>query len=535
MNWCSRLLLTMVMTLLPAAGALAHGPTADDILGTVHFDPPVPVAGQQVDVRIRLFYEADNHPVEATSALLEIDTGLKTVVNVTLTPDGPGIYRGSFAAPAPRDYRMFVTASVGELTIRSDSGLKVVERAGAYAGAQAVRDRGLWFRPAGARKPATWADALTWQLMVAGILTLSLLLWWRARDSASGAAAAGSGAADTRSLNPIPALLLTIAAAGGFLSIAGGYWDIAWHAGRGRESFWQPPHLLIYGGILSTMLAVGAGVAWDKARRRLDPRLAGERLRGSPALLVALIALAVQLGSAPVDEFWHATFGLDVSVWSPPHLLLIFGGMLSNLALAGAEPDEVRQGRPTAWWRMILLTAAGLGVACTFLAEFELIGVPDWHISQSRAEELYAVVLATLFPLALAVSARGNGRWNGTMVVSLVWLWRAAVLFLLLPAVSLKPLLLPPLALLPAAAAFDLVLQRQPSRYGLAGAAFAAVLFAAYLPLSYLVPAPPVSVSGLAAWFPVGAAVAAAAAYIGGRLGRFAAGDAPAVASARTA
>src|SRR5947207_10907094 len=32
----------------------------------------------------------------------------------------------------------------------------------------------------------------------------------------------------------------------------GGYWDISWHRSIGRDSFWTPPHLAIYGcGILA--------------------------------------------------------------------------------------------------------------------------------------------------------------------------------------------------------------------------------------------------------------------------------------------
>lgn len=508
----------LVLALLLTSAALAHGPTADDILGKVNFDPPVPVAGQTVKVALHLFYEADRHPVEDAAVELEISTGARTAAQFHLTQAGPGLYDGSFVAPDPRDYRLLVSAAVGDLQIRSDSGLKVVASAGDYAGSQAVSDRVVWFRPAGALKPATWTDAATWQLMTGGIVALALALWWRAGRGGNPVVAAGP--------NPIPPILLTVAAVGAFMASAGGYWDIAYHVNRGRESFWQPPHLLIYGGIVSTMLAVGVGLAWDRAAGRPNLRLIGARLREFPMLRFAMVAMVIQLSSAPFDEFWHATFGLDVSVWSPPHLFLIFGGMLTNLGLALMEADALRRGLSTAWWRMVAFAAGALGVATPFLAEFEFAGIPDWHISRTRPEALYAVVLALLASLALGIAARGARRWGATAAMSLFYLWRAAILFILIPLVGQNPPLMPPLALLPAALAFDWTVREAPHRwrYGLGGCAFAAVLFALYLPLGAVLPVAPVTGLGLAEWFPLAAAVGASAGYVGGRIGDHAMG-----------
>jgi hypothetical protein len=37
---------------------------------------------------------------------------------------------------------------------------------------------------------------------------------------------------------------------------------------------------------------------------------------------------------APFDAWWHATFGLDLTIWSPPHLHLLIGTVLATLACA---------------------------------------------------------------------------------------------------------------------------------------------------------------------------------------------------------
>src|SRR5207249_4322873 len=35
--------------------------------------------------------------------------------------------------------------------------------------------------------------------------------------------------------------------------------------------------------------------------------------------------------AAPIDDLWHRLFGLDVTLWSPPHLLALLGSAISTL------------------------------------------------------------------------------------------------------------------------------------------------------------------------------------------------------------
>src|SRR3989344_1568575 len=107
-----------------------------------------------------------------------------------------------------------------------------------------------------------------------------------------------------------------------FAAVAAGTWDVWWHGALGRESFWSPPHLFLYAAVI---VGIGTGwYAWHTLRERVWKRM---------ALLLALIPL-----SAPLDEFWHRLFGVEniasvAIVWSPPHLLLIFGIIGSLIAL----------------------------------------------------------------------------------------------------------------------------------------------------------------------------------------------------------
>ena len=99
-------------------------------------------------------------------------------------------------------------------------------------------------------------------------------------------------------------------------------WDIQWHMTIGRDTFWIPPHLMIYSSVTAGLL-LGGGV------------LAFERLRGirtTRGFRLAALGLVIVILAAPIDDLWHRLFGLDVTLWSPPHLLALFGSAVSTLA-----------------------------------------------------------------------------------------------------------------------------------------------------------------------------------------------------------
>ena len=120
------------------------------------------------------------------------------------------------------------------------------------------------------------------------------------------------------------------------LSWFGAAWDVSWHRALGRETFWSPPHLFLYGGVicwgLASLVATVTAMAGRPARSaelRVGPLHAELGLA-----LVGLGALAV-IGSAPFDELWHRTFGRDVDIWSPPHLTAVVG---TAIAFVGWRP-----------------------------------------------------------------------------------------------------------------------------------------------------------------------------------------------------
>jgi hypothetical protein len=121
-------------------------------------------------------------------------------------------------------------------------------------------------------------------------------------------------------------------------------WDIQWHMTIGRDSFWIAPHVMIYSSVVTGLVLAWGVLAYEWLTGIATTR--GFRLAGLGLVLVVL--------AAPLDDLWHRLFGLDVTLWSPPHLLALFGSAVSTLGclLIAIEVSRCRAGRdaPRSCW-----------------------------------------------------------------------------------------------------------------------------------------------------------------------------------------
>jgi len=114
-------------------------------------------------------------------------------------------------------------------------------------------------------------------------------------------------------------------------SIAFGlYWDISWHMTIGRDTFWTPAHLVIqFGGILAAItcmvLIFSTTFSRDPAAQATSVRVWG--FRGPLGAFLTAWGGVTMVTSAPFDNWWHNSFGLDVEIMSPPHVVLGLGIM----------------------------------------------------------------------------------------------------------------------------------------------------------------------------------------------------------------
>src|SRR5262245_61584888 len=113
-------------------------------------------------------------------------------------------------------------------------------------------------------------------------------------------------------------------------------WDILWHLRIGRDSFWIAPHVMTYAGLTGIVLLSFGVLAVDTWRRR-GARGAGDEITvmgitSTPGFHLAAWGIALTVVAAPIDDLWHRLFGIDVTLWSPPHLLGLIGAQINSLA-----------------------------------------------------------------------------------------------------------------------------------------------------------------------------------------------------------
>ena len=108
------------------------------------------------------------------------------------------------------------------------------------------------------------------------------------------------------------------------LTTIGGGWDITNHLLNKPETFFSPPHAMLYSGIAIALFAtIAMFVQWNKM-----PSDQKSYFRFSVRLSV--IGIYVLIFAGPIDFFWHDSFGLD-GLLSPPHLTLISGMFLCSI------------------------------------------------------------------------------------------------------------------------------------------------------------------------------------------------------------
>jgi hypothetical protein len=281
----------------------------------------------------------------------------------------------------------------------------------------------------------------------------TLKRWWTPSRSAAPAAL------DERTLRIVFGLWVLAFA----LKHAGASWDLAWHFRFLRDDL-IPPHIvnLIGNGIAAVLLAF-----------QFRTGIAVER-RG---FVVMLIGFLMFITALPLDVLNHRYFGLDVTIWSIPHLMFFFG---STIVLAGLL------------WMWLLLAARGpwktaytffflmLLMDCMIFVlgqhEYGVLSVDAYLKGRSTASAdllalargdvvgfttgrlphwLYPIWMVLTSSAALLVARRAQpGRWTATIVAFLYLAYRALT-YTLLVAADFPPSFIP-VMILGAALAIDL-------------------------------------------------------------------------------
>ncbi|MGI8609432.1 MAG: hypothetical protein ACR2MY_09435 [Candidatus Dormibacteria bacterium] len=281
-----------------------------------------------------------------------------------------------------------------------------------------------------ALQPAGHVRPLEWLLFVVPMVALAgMLIYFYSRGEN------GSGPAVLAPLRRYSSGLHCVTgipgwAAGGIIfgewsllmAALGFYWDVAWHIDFGRDkALFTPPHLMILiglMGVLGSAILTIALASVDEARVGFK---AGRLRVPFGALPLLGLGLFASIGF-PLDDLWHRTYGIDVTMWSPTHLMMIGGACFSPLALRLLLVEAGPQALQTKFGRIVRrgLTGAILVALSAFQLEFDL-GVSQW-------QALYQPVLimgsaAIVFVVARESLGRGGALavWVNYLVLRLFW------------------------------------------------------------------------------------------------------------------
>jgi len=280
--------------------------------------------------------------------------------------------------------------------------------------------------------------------------------------------------------------------------LVGILWDISWHITIGRDTFWTPAHATIYlGGALPGLLC--GWMALKATFRPSDaPTVGVWGFRAPLGAWVTIWGAAAMLTSAPFDDWWHNTYGLDVTILSPPHTVLaagmfsvVAGSMLLILAARNRAEGRSR------WGNALYVYAAGI-----LLGMITVLVTEETFPNQQHARTFYLICCGA-FPLFLVGPAMATRiRWAATGT-ALTYMLTLAAMVWVLPFFAARPLLAPvynpvdhmvppafPLLLVAPAVGIDLVLRAwKPGELGwrdaLLSLAFAVAFVALFLPAQW--------------------------------------------------
>ena len=293
-------------------------------------------------------------------------------------------------------------------------------------------------------------------------------------------------------------------------SSIGGTWDVAWHRSIGRDSFLTPAHLMIYLCGVIAFFVCAYLILYTTFGRNAEMKAESVTVLGFRAPLGAFIAAwggTAMLTSAPFDNWWHAAYGLDVKIISPPHTLLILGirGVAVGILflILAAMNRQARLSPDSSNYKTLQKLFLYMGGLMT-LGQMFFLQEQTWDVVLHRVDAYIAVGIGMPVMFAL-ISRASQNRWASSISASIYMLWIIAEI-LILPLVHASPKLGPvyfetthlvpakfPVLLIVPALALDLLWHRlrawKPWQIAaVSGVVFVALLFAVEWPFaSFLV------------------------------------------------
>ena len=195
-------------------------------------------------------------------------------------------------------------------------------------------------------------------------------------------------------------------------------WDISWHTSIGRDGLFSAPHLAIYfGGVVAGLFSgyrvLKMTFAPSPVELSTTVKFWGV-FRASLGNLFCIWGAIAMLTSAPFDDWWHNTYGLDVTILSPPHTVLLlgmimiqFGAIISVLAYQNSQAHIAPATQKI--YNSLFAMAAGFVLTMIFTIASDSFDRHDMH------QVGFYQVASVLFPIFMvAFSIASKSKWGAT-------------------------------------------------------------------------------------------------------------------------
>jgi hypothetical protein len=224
-------------------------------------------------------------------------------------------------------------------------------------------------------------------------------------------------------------------------------WDISWHMSVGRDGLFSPPHIAIYLGAVIAGVFSGVKVLktsfWGSKEEKAQNIKFWGIFHGSLGAMFCVWGAFAMLTSAPFDDWWHSTYGLDVKILSPPHALLglgmimiQFGAMISVISVQNKLEGKAdpRTKKHLEW--MYALSSG-------FLLAMVYVLVSEYFFVNRLHSALAYQVAALIFPIFMvSVAYAAPYKWAATKM-ALAYTFIMVVMVWILPLFPAEPRLSP--------------------------------------------------------------------------------------------
>lgn len=189
----------------------------------------------------------------------------------------------------------------------------------------------------------------------------------------------------------------------------GAIWDREWHFFVGRDWFWTPPHTLIYAsvsgaGLVALVVVLADTVRYYRGAPGVDDTSTVPVFKFFHAPLGFVIAgfgTVVMLSAAPLDNYWHNLYGIDIALWAPFHMMGVTGGVIGILGMIYVFSSEAAIQRDSGVQYVRLLGLSLLDWGALFIVagmiNFTFIGFLQFPVAS------FGLLRIPSYPLPLAV------------------------------------------------------------------------------------------------------------------------------------